>query len=105
MPNGTFSGERLGKPCVWIKEVSDDGETVIRTLSPNRGKLCDLLKVPEEIQHSVRHLNLAARENPDDGPLRMSYPGFMAKSFFGGNVSKKFLDALDEMYDDEDEGN
>ena len=96
MPDGSFSEDRLGKPCVWVKEVSDDEKTVIRTLCPDHGKLSDLLTIPEHIFQSIRHMKLAARENPDDGPMRMSYPGFAAKSFFGGNVAKEFLDVMNE---------
>lgn len=103
LADGTFSEERLGKPCVWIKEVSDDEQSVIRTLCPENGKLSDLLKVSEEIFHSVRHMKLAAMYNPDDGPMRLSYPGFMAKSFFGGNVSKKFLDIMKEASNENDD--
>ena len=45
-------------------------------------------------------MKLAASENPDDGPLRMSYPGFMSKSYYGGNVSKKFFDTTEEGDED-----
>jgi hypothetical protein len=103
MTDGSFSGDRLGKPCVWIKEISNDGKTVIRTLCPNHGKLSDLLKIPEQIFQSIRHMKVAAKENPDDGPMRMSYPGFAAKSFFGGNVAKELLDIMNESAGNEEE--
>ena len=74
LPNGTFSNERLGKPGVWIKEVLADETTVSKRLCPPHGKLGELLKVPEEITQSIRHMKLAASENPDDGPLRMGDP-------------------------------
>lgn len=96
MPDGTFSGERLGKPGVWIKEVLDDERTISKYLCPNHGKLSELLKIPEEICSSIRNMKLAAVENPDDGPLRMSYPGFRSKSFFGGKVAKEFFGITDE---------
>eukprot|EP00804_Cyclotella_cryptica_P004500 CCRYP_017637-RA/>CCRYP_017637-RA protein AED:0.09 eAED:0.09 QI:248/1/1/1/0.75/0.6/5/471/377 len=109
MPNGSFSEDRLGKPCVWVKEVSDDGKSVIRTLCPDNGKLSDLLRIPEQIFQSIRHMKLAAKENPDDGPMRMSYPGFAAKSFFGGIVAKEFFDVknhdMSEGDEDEEERN
>ena len=96
LPDGSFSDKRLGKPGVWIKEVLDDEKTVSKRPCPDHGRLGALLKVPEDITQSIRHMKLAASENPDDGPLRMSYPGFMAKSYYGGNVSKKFFDITDE---------
>ena len=37
------------------------------------------------------------------GPLRDSYPGFSAKSFFGGKVTKEFVNFLAEMKEEEDE--
>ncbi|KAL3775735.1 hypothetical protein ACHAW5_005890 [Stephanodiscus triporus] len=94
--DGSFSGDRLGRPGVWIKEVLGDGVTMKIWQCPEAGKICDLLKVPEEIVPSVRHMKLAANLNPDDGPLRMSYPGFAAKSFFGGIVAKDYMEALAE---------
>ena len=90
MPDGTFSEQRLGRPGVWIKEVLQDEVTVSSRLCPESGKLSNLLRIPEEILHSTRNMKKAAIENPDDGPLRTSYPGFMAKSYFGGMLTKEF---------------
>lgn len=74
----------------------DDKQTVTSTLCPDHGKLNELLNVPQEICHSIRNMKLAAIENPDDGPLRMSYPGFRSKSFYGGCVAKEFFGVMDE---------
>lgn len=107
LPDETFSEERLGRPGVWIKEVTH-GEVVSLRLCPEKGKLSDLLKLPFKIEQSTFHLKVAAKNNPDDGPLRESYPGFSAKSFFGGQVSKEFANFLAEMKleeeEDDDEG-
>jgi len=90
MPDGTFSGDRLGRPGVWIKELMSDECTVSCFLCPASGKLEQLLKDPKHIRHSYAHELIAEKENPDDGPLRMSYPGFRAKSYFGGRLSEQF---------------
>jgi hypothetical protein len=97
LPDGSFSNDRFGKPGVWIKEVvMEDDDVVTCSLCPTSGELANLLKIPEQVMSSTRNLKLAAIKNPDNGPLRMSYPGFASKSFFGGKMTKEFLDALDE---------
>lgn len=104
--DGSFSGDRLGRPGVWIKEVLGDGVTMRQWQCPETGRICDLLRVPEEIVPSVRHMNLAANLNPDDGPMRMSYPaypGFATKSYFGGNLEKDYMEALTEVSDEAEE--
>ena len=101
LPDETFSEERLGRPGVWIKECV--GKGVSLRLCPEKGKLSDLLKLPFDIGQSTYHLKVAAKNNPDDGPLRESYPGFSAKSFFGGQVSKDFANFLAEMKEDEED--
>ncbi len=99
MDDGSFSEDRIGKPGVWIKEVLGDKDALRAWLCPESGKIDELLRVPENIMPSVRHMKVATISNPDDGPLRASYPGFMTKSFFGGIVSKDYLDALLEEDD------
>lgn len=101
LPDETFSEERLGRPGVWIKECV--GKGVSLRLCPEKGKLSDLLKLPFDTRQSTYHLKVAAKNNPDDGPLRESYPGFSAKSFFGGQVSKDFANFLAEMKEDEED--
>jgi hypothetical protein len=102
LPDETFSEERVGRPGVWLKEVVHDGTLVSARLCPEEGRLSDLLKLPVDIQQSTRHLKFAAEVNPDEGPLRMSYPGFSAKSFFGGKVTKEFTDFLAKMKEEEE---
>lgn len=103
MQDGSFSGERCGTPGVWIKEVVECGTMVKCWQCPPVGRVCDLLKVPEYIRQSTRHLVQAAKLNPDDGLLRMSYPGFTSKSFFGGNVAQSIMDNMAEGDDDDDD--
>ncbi len=102
LPDKTFSEERIGRPGVWLKEVLNDG-TVSARLCPEEGRLSDLLKLPVYIEQSTRHLNYAAEVNPDDGPLRMSYPGFQAKSFYGGKVTEEFTAFFAEHKEEEEE--
>ncbi len=97
--DGSFSGDRLGRPGVWIKEVLGCGTALAARPCPDRGAISGLLRVPEAIAPSARNMKLAATSNPDDGPLRASYPGFAAKSYFGGSVAGGFLDALAESDD------
>lgn len=99
----SFSEERLGRPGVWVKEVTHGGKVVSARLCPEEGKLSDLLRMPIDIRQSKFHLAAAAKSNPEDGPLRDSYPGFSAKSFFGGKVTKEFVNFLAEMKEEEDE--
>lgn len=99
MEDGSFSADRIGKPGVWIKEVLAGKDALRAWLCPDSGNIDELLKVPEHIMPSVRHMTVAAMSNPDDGPLRASYPGFMTKSFFGGKLSRDYLDALLEEED------
>jgi hypothetical protein len=101
--DGSFSDERLGKPGVWIKEVLRDGCTLRVRQCPDSGSLSELLRVPDDIVPSVRHMKLASDANPDDGPMRMSYPGFAAKNYFGGSVAVNYMDALAESDDDDEE--
>lgn len=101
--DGSFSGERLGKPGVWIKEVLRDGCTLRVRQCPDSGSISQLLRVPHDIVPSVRNMKLASDANPDDGPMRMSYPGFAAKSYFGGGVASNYMDALAESDDDDDD--
>jgi len=103
MQDGSFSGERLGTPEVWIKEVVEWGTMVHCRQCPTKGKVHDLLKVPESIMQSTRHLVQAAKLNPDDGKLRMSYPGFTSKSFFGGNLAQSIMDDMAEGDDEDDD--
>lgn len=104
LPDGTFSEERIGRPGVWIKEVVNNGTMVSARLCPEEGKLSDLLKLPVHIEQSTRHLKLAEKSNPDDGPIRKSYPGASAKSFFGGKVTEEFAKFLaEEMKEEEEE--
>jgi hypothetical protein len=85
---------------VWIKEVLNDGCTLRIRPCPDTGSISELLRVPDAIVPSVRHMKLASNANPDDGPMRMSYPGFVAKSYFGGSVAVNYMDALAESDDD-----
>ena len=101
--DGSFSGERLGKPGVWIKEVLHDGCTLCVRQCPDSGSISELLRVPDDIVPSVRNMKLASDANPDDGPMRMSYPGFAAKSYFGGCVAPNYMDALAESDNDDDD--
>jgi dipeptidase E len=58
--DGSFSADRLGSPGVWIKEMVDCGQVVKCWQCPAYGKVNDLLKVPESINVSIRHMNRAA---------------------------------------------
>ena len=80
-----------------------DGTLVSVRLCPEEGRLSELLKLPEDIRQSKRHLKVAAAANPDNGPLRKSYPGFSAKSFFGGKVTNEFNDFLAELKEEGEE--
>eukprot|EP01082_Thalassiosira_pseudonana_P007235 g6586.t1 g6586 contig23:811509-812809(+) len=103
MEDGSFSGDRLGKPAVWIKEL-DDEKTVTCRLCPDSGKLKQLLKMPVDITQSIRNMKIAEKENPDNGPMRKSYPGFRAKSFFGGNIVRDFVQFFEgEDFDEGDD--
>lgn len=103
MEDGSFSGDRLGKPAVWIKEL-DDEKTMTCRLCPDSGKLKQLLKMPVDITQSIRNMKIAEKENPDNGPMRKSYPGFTAKSFFGGNIVRDFVQFFEgEDFDEGDD--
>lgn len=103
MEDGSFSGDRLGKPAVWIKEL-DDEKTMTCRLCPDSGKLKQLLKMPVDITQSIRNMKIAEKENPDNGPMRKSYPGFRAKSFFGGNIVRDFVQFFEgEDFDEGDD--
>jgi hypothetical protein len=101
--DGSFSAERLGSPGVWIKEMVDCGQIVKCWQCPAYGKINDLLKVPESINVSIRNLHRAALLNPDDGPMRRSYPGFKSKSFYGGEVHPEFMEAMAQVSEEEKE--
>jgi len=98
LPEEIFSEERKGVPGVWIKEVVMNGKMLSCRLCPREGKIGELLKVPVRVESSVRHMKVAALENPDDGPMRMSYPGFGARSLFGesgvGVGKEEFLEMV-----------
>jgi hypothetical protein len=71
-PDGTFDPDRTGLPGCWIKRVVD-GNVVDRMLCPDVGEVSSILVIPETIRQSIRNLKIAISENPDTGPLRMSY--------------------------------
>lgn len=101
--DGSFSGDRLGSPGVWIKEIVDCGQGVKCWQCPTHGQINDLLKVPETINVSIRNMNLAALLNPDDGPMRRSYPGLRSKSFYGGEVHPEFMEAMAQLSEEEEQ--
>jgi hypothetical protein len=71
-PDGTFDPDRTGLPGCWIKHVVD-GNVVDRMLCPDVGEVSSILVIPEKIRQSIRNLDIAKIENPDTGPMRMSY--------------------------------
>ena len=71
-PDGTFDPDRTGIPGCWIKHIVD-GNTVDRMLCPDVGEVSSILVIPETIRQSTRNLKIAKSENPDTGPMRMSY--------------------------------
>ena len=101
--DGSFSYERLGSPGVWIKEMVDCGTRVKCWQCPSHGRIKDLLKVPETINVSIRHMNRAALLNPDDGPMRRSFPGYKSKSFYGGEVHPEYMEAMAQVSEEEQE--
>ena len=101
--DGSFSAERLGSPGVWIKEMVDCGTRVKCWQCPTHGKINDLLKVPETINVSIRHMNRAALLNPDDGPMRRSFPGYKSKSFYGGEVHPEYMEAMAQVREEQEE--
>ena len=71
-PDGTFDPDRTGIPGCWIKHIVG-GNVVDRMLCPDVGEVSSILVIPETIRQSTRNLKIARSENPDTGPMRMSY--------------------------------
>lgn len=62
MPDGTLSRDRGGKPGVWLKSASTDGE-IGYSLLPDKGCLSEILRACDNIEEDPR-LENARLENP-----------------------------------------